>query len=143
MFDSKLANVRRHPASYKGCEKYKELQQKMRSRRQDITQIHSNYTPNKTSNNLSFADVIKNNNIKNQNCFNSIHNTLEQLNQSIQNISSQIVNLNKQLHLQVARIDTILSILDIMETIKKHLNIIEINVKSIIKLSRRYDLSCF
>lgn len=57
--------------------------------------------------------MVKNsNNVQNANNTNSIQNALEQLNHSMQNLSNQIINLNKQLQLQVSRIDTIFSILE-------------------------------
>lgn len=100
-----------HPASYKGCEKYKELQRKIRFKRQNLSQIRTNNKSIHVNDNMTFADTVKMNNIQNVNN-NPIQVALEQLNQSMQNLSNQIINLNKQLQLQVSRIDTIFTILE-------------------------------
>lgn len=108
-----LYNNHGHPASYKGCPKYKELQQKLRAKKQLFSDKRNKHGPIIVNDNLSYANMVKNN-YTNQstNINNTINNVLEQLNNSVQALSNQIINLNKQLQLQSSRIDTLYSMLD-------------------------------
>lgn len=107
-----LCNKYGHPASYKGCEKYKELQLKLRSKKQSLSQRRTNDSPNYITPNMSFANVLKNNNSGNENKINPIQQALMEFTNSMQNLSNQIINLQKQLQIQVSRIDTIFQMLE-------------------------------
>lgn len=101
-----------HPASYKGCEKYKELQEKLRAKTQSLVQNRGNKPSMVVNPNISFADIIQNNNTPSGNTNNQIHLVLKELNNSMLNLSNQIINLQKQLQIQTSRIDTICSMLE-------------------------------
>lgn len=101
-----------HPASYKGCEKYKELQEKLRAKTQSLVQNRGNKPSMVVNPNISFADIIQNNNTPSGNTNNQIHLVLKELNNSMLNLSNQIINLQKQLQIQTSRIDTIFSMLE-------------------------------
>lgn len=104
-----LCNKYGHPASYRGCEKYKDLQKKIKSKRQEMTQNRGEKYMNVNSN-LSFANALKinNNNLDNSN--NLLNNNFfTELQNSIQNLSNQILNFQKQLQMQTSRIDTLYS----------------------------------
>lgn len=106
-----VCNKYGHPASYKGCEKYKELQQKIRAKRQNLSQKRSINNTFNSDNAASFANIVKNNTlIENNNS--PISKALEQLNNSMQNLANQLTNLNKQLQIQTSRIDTIFSMIE-------------------------------
>lgn len=118
-----LCNKSGHPASYKGCEKYKELQKKIRAKRQMFTNNRNNNTSYSYTNpNVSFANVLKmkgintgaivTENINNSNNFNN-NSLLENLKHSIDALSNQIINFQKQLNTQASRIDTLFSILEV------------------------------
>ena len=102
-----------HPASYKGCEKYKELQQKLRAKKQTLHQRRTHNPTIDLNTNISYANTVKNNNSLNLNNTNPIQVALEQLNNSMQNLSNQIINLQKHLQIQTTRIDTIYSMLEV------------------------------
>lgn len=109
-----LCNKYGHPASYKGCEKYKALQQKLRSRKQALTGRRIN-KPTQSYNvnpNISFANVLKNDNLQNVNYTDPINLALEEFKKSMQNLTNQLINLQKQMHLQASRIDSIFSMLE-------------------------------
>lgn len=108
-----LCNKYGHPASYKGCEKYKELQQKLRAKKQTLHQKRTNNPTIDVNTNISYANIVKNNNSLNLNNNNPIQVALEQLNNSMQNLSNQIINLQKHLQIQTSRIDTIYSMLEV------------------------------
>lgn len=106
-----LCNSYGHPASYKGCKIYKELQEKLRAKRQ----VKAN-TPNRLFNyvnpNISFSNVLQNNLPQKEDNSNPIHLALKELNNSMNNLSNQILNLNKQLQIQTSRINTLFSIIN-------------------------------
>lgn len=104
-----LCNKYGHPASYKGCEKYKDLQQKLRSKKELLSQRRTNTPSIQVNDGTTFANMVKNNM---QNGINPIQNALEQVNNSMQNLSNQIISLSKQLQIQTSRIDTIFSMLE-------------------------------
>ncbi|KAI8125449.1 RNA-directed DNA polymerase from mobile element jockey [Lucilia cuprina] len=96
-----LCNSYGHPASYKGCSKYKELQQKLRAKKQHLSDKRTKNSPIIVNDNLSYANMVKNNfTTQSANTNSTINSILEQLNNSIQALSNQIINLNKQLQLQ-------------------------------------------
>lgn len=107
-----LCNKYGHPASYKGCEKYKELQRRIKAKRLDISH-NQPQTFLHTNSNLSYANIVKaNNNINVNNTNNSLNsNSFTDVLNSIQNLSNQILNFQKQLQMQASRIDTLYSLL--------------------------------
>lgn len=114
-----LCNKYGHPASYKGCEKYKELKNKINNKRKDIL-VNKSYNTNVFTNpEASFAKVVKGNNSQdinrtNNNSDNTNTNSLlQEIKNFMININTQMVNLQKQLNLQVSRIDTIFSMLEV------------------------------
>lgn len=107
-----LCNKYGHPASYKGCEKYKEMQQKLRAKKERFTFNRSNKSSTHVNPNISFADVVQNNNTLNVDNNNPIQLALQELNKTMLNFSNQIINLQKQLQIQTARIDTIFTMLN-------------------------------
>lgn len=108
-----LCNSYGHPASYKGCPKYKELQQKLRAKKQQLSDKKTQNSPIIINDNISYANMLKNNfTPQNVNSNHTINNILEQLNNSVQALSNQIINLNKQLQLQSSRIDALYSMIE-------------------------------
>lgn len=109
-----VCNKYGHPASYKGCEKYKELQDNLRAKKKILVN-------NRTSNNFntftnpetSFANVLRGNNVTNKpnDTFNNTF--LVELKNMMINLSSQMANLQKQINLQTSRIDTIFSMVGV------------------------------
>ena len=109
-----ICNKHGHPASYKGCEKYKELQNKIRSKRHALktnrpdvfTTVNPNISyANITSRGVNTSNLIQQNNIENNN-FNDLKSTIHAL-------SNQIIALQKQLELQSKQISTIFSLIDV------------------------------
>lgn len=111
-----LCNKFGHPASYRGCEKYKDLQNKVKQRRSLLKQ-NPRVNPSYVNPNISYANILKpdatqptgNGAYNNINFLNPL---LTDLKNTIMNLSNQIINLEKQLQLQSARIDTLFSISD-------------------------------
>lgn len=103
-----------HPASFKGCEKYKEIQEKLREKKLNFINRRTTVSSNNINPNVSFANVLKNNNQQTGNGIsnNPIHQALEEFNNSMQNLSNQIINLQKQLQIQASKIDYLFSILE-------------------------------
>lgn len=104
-------------ASYKGCEKYKQLKERIIMKRKNLTENKSINTNVYTNPETSFANVIRGSNNplnKNTNTLDSsLNNTLlQEIKNFMININTQILNLQKQLNLQVSRIDTIFSIVE-------------------------------
>lgn len=100
-----------HPASFRGCEKYKEMQERLRAKKQSLAENRSPKNSQYHQPSMSFANVVKNK-PQNINNSNSINQVLEQLNNTMQNLANQLINLQKQLQLQTSRIDTIFSMLN-------------------------------
>ena len=100
-----------HPASYKECEKYKELQRRIRAKRLNFSQKQSQTIIN-TNTNLSYAKVARNsNNINVDNTNNNLSkHFLSDFQDSIRNLSAQILNIQRQLQIQASRIDALYSI---------------------------------
>lgn len=107
-----VCNKYGHPASYRGCEKYKELQEKLRAKKQGLYQKRTNNQTYNVKSNMTFANVVKTDNFQNVNNTNPINQALEEFKNSMQNLTNQIINLQKQLQLQAARIDSIFSMLE-------------------------------
>lgn len=110
-----LCNKYGHPASYKGCEKYKELQTKIKARRQLLKQ-NTNVRSTYINPDISYANTLRqdlptannaNNNINMQNQF------FIELKNMLTSLSNQMINLQKQLQMQSSRIDTLFSIIDV------------------------------
>lgn len=78
-------------------------------------QLRSEKPQSVFNNNVSFANIFKNGNINKEynNSNIPINKLLEDLNNTIQNVATQMTNSQKQIQLQASRIDTIYSILDI------------------------------
>lgn len=110
-----------HPASYKGCEKYQILQQKLKTRKQMLKQNRGNKPGTYINSNISFANIVRtNNNLQdgkatpdNENGSSTLSCLLKELQNTVQNVSNQIINLQKQIEVQASRIDTIYSVLNI------------------------------
>lgn len=111
-----LCNKYGHPASYKGCEKYKQLKQKISIKRKEKLETKAYNTSTFTNPGLSYANVIRGNNTLNTDTNktdNLINNPfLQEIKNFMININNQIMNFQKQLNLQVSRIDTIFSMLE-------------------------------
>lgn len=110
-----LCNKYGHPASYKGCEKYKELQNKIKARRQLLKQ-NSKINPNFVNPNISYANTLRrelptddltNTNMNMQNPF------FVELKNTLTSLTNQMINLQKQLQIQSTRIDTLFSFIDV------------------------------
>lgn len=101
-----------HPASYRGCEMYKKLQEKLKDRHQQISQRKEPKYLNVNSN-LSFANVLKenDNNVYKSNNVIDI-NLFTELQNSIYNLSNQLINFQKQMQIQTSRIDELYRILE-------------------------------
>lgn len=112
-----LCNKFGHPASYRGCEIYKKLQQKLRDRRQKIVENKINKNNININQTSSYADVTKGNGtlqVENNNLNNTLPTTfMNELKAMIMNLTNQMVNLQKQLQLQTSRIDTIFSMIGV------------------------------
>ena len=103
-----------HPASYKGCERYKELQQKIRMKKQNLIATKINTNQNFTNSNLSYANVCKQStgvfcDTNNQYSQNQI---FEELKNTMLSLSKLLTVLQKQLEIQTARVDAIYNIID-------------------------------
>lgn len=109
-----VCNKYGHPASYKGCEKYRELQKKVRSRRIILKQ-NANISPSNINPNISYANTLKSDNpiIHNNNTTNIPNNFFVDLKNTLTNLSNQMINLQNQLQLQSARIDTLFSFMEV------------------------------
>lgn len=108
-----LCNTYGHPASYKGCPKYKELQLKLRAKKQLLADKRIKNSPITVNDSLTYANMVKNQiTPQSGNTNNTINSMLEQLNNSVKALANQLVNLNKQLQLQSSRIDTLFSIIE-------------------------------
>lgn len=110
-----LCNKYGHPASYKGCEKYKDLQHKIKTRRQLLKQ-NNNIKSTYINPNISYANTLRqdlptnsntNNNINMQNPF------FVELKNMLSSLSNQLINLQKQLQMQTSRIDTLFSFIEV------------------------------
>ena len=121
-----LCNKYGHPSSYKGCEVYKKLQQKLKEKKNKTLNSRNNYNTNinyinknpqninNVNPNISYADILKDNtndtfvnnanNLPNSNLF------LQEMKNLMTNMSKQIINLEKQLQMQSARIDAIFAL---------------------------------
>lgn len=102
-----------HPASYRGCEAYKKLKQKIKERREFLGHNRSQKFMN-VNQNLTFANALKGN-IDNNVLTNTNHNNndfFQNLQNSIQNLANQISNFQKQLQSQAARIDALYEVLN-------------------------------
>lgn len=111
-----LCNKYGHPASYKGCEKYKLLKQKINAKKKDLL-TKNIYNRNIFTNTASsFANVVKGNSGPNPDTTEvdiTINNTfMQEIKHFMANISNQIANFQKQLNFQVSRIDTLFSMLE-------------------------------
>lgn len=102
-----LCNKYGHPASYRGCEKYVELQNRLRAKRQNLTQNINNRPSVLVNPNISYSNILQNNTLQNGDNNNPIHLALKEFTNSMHNLSNQILNLQKQLQIQTSRIDTI------------------------------------
>lgn len=106
-----LCNTYGHPASYRGCKIYKELQEKIRAKRQALPTNKNNRSYNLVNPNLSFANVLQNSATQNVDSNNPINLTLKELNNTMSNLSNQILYLQKQLQMQASRINTLFSLI--------------------------------
>ena len=116
-----LCNKFGHPSSYKGCEVYKKLQQKLLEKKNNSIALKNRVNISNNANivnpNLSFANVLKGN--TNNSTLNSLHNEantnsfFEELKNLMSTMCNQINNLEQQLQKQSARIDAIFSIVGI------------------------------
>lgn len=106
-----------HPASYKGCEKYKELQQKLRAKKKTLTETRTKFPNSFTIPDISFSNVLRGNNdvhVNNNNSNNTNNNSfMFELKNMMTNLNIQMANLQKQLNLQASRIDAIFSMVGV------------------------------
>lgn len=104
-----LCNKFGHPASYKGCEKYKILKQKLISKKKTLSEkIKFNNQSINTS--QSFANIVRGSNTEENVNVNNLF--MQEIKNLMINMNTQITNLQKQLDLQVSRIDAIFSMLE-------------------------------
>lgn len=110
-----VCNKYGHPASYKGCEKYKQLQQKLRDKKKILLENKTNYNNSFTNPELSYANVLSGKNNTNVNTMNETNNNsfLLELKNMMINLNNQMASLQKQLNLQASRIDTIFSMVGV------------------------------
>lgn len=111
-----LCNKYGHPASYKGCEKYKQLQQKLIAKKKLLTDNRTNNMNTFTNPETSFASALRGNtnNNNNNNLNNQLNSSLiQELKNMMLNLNNQMASLQKQIQLQASRIDTIFSMLDV------------------------------
>lgn len=105
-----------HPASYKGCDIYRSLQTKLRNKKQNNLTNNVNVSNFNVEAGLSYADKVKGNNTT-SNQLNSNHisgnSFLEEIKNIMLNLTTQVVNLQKQLQLQISRVDTLFSIIEV------------------------------
>ena len=104
-----------HPASYKGCEVYKNLQEKLRLKKQIIIDNKNDKTMSRSYTNpgLSFSNVVKNNYSQtklNENGNNALLNEIKNI---MTNLTTQLANLQQQLQIQTSRIDTIFNLIEV------------------------------
>lgn len=95
----------------------KENQRKKQTISESRKQTYLNVNPN-----ISFANILKMNNanarnLDNRNNINSLNiannSFLEDIKNSILNLSNQIINFQKQLAIQASRIDTVFSLINV------------------------------
>lgn len=103
-----------HPASYKGCEVYRKLQEKLNNRKQTIIEKKSNNPMynSYTKQGISYSNIVENHNVQpnlNPNANNSL---LQEIKNIMTNLTSQLVNLQQQLQIQTSRIDALFNIID-------------------------------
>lgn len=110
-----LCNKYGHPASYKGCEKYKELQNKIKTRRQLLKQ-NTNIKSTYVNPNISYANTLRQdlptgnyptNNVNMQNPF------FIELKNMLTSLTNQMINIQKELQMQSSRIDTLFSLIEV------------------------------
>lgn len=100
-----------HPASYRGCDRYKELLNKIRIKKQNLAS-KNNFTSTFVNPNISYANMAKGNlDVRNQN--QNQHNSfLEEIRNTMLSLSKQMSQLQKQLDIQTARVDALCNIVD-------------------------------
>lgn len=103
-----------HPASYKGCQVYKDLQQKLRNKKENIkeAQNNSHMYKNYTNQNITFSKVLRNNEHLPVNNI-PTNSFLLEIKNMMSNLSSQLINMQQQLQMQSAQIETIFSMLGV------------------------------
>lgn len=105
-----------HPASYKGCEIYRNLQTKLRNKKRNNLANNVNISNCNLEPGLSYANKVKlNNTTSNQLNANLIsgNSFMEEIKNIMLNLTTQVVNLQKQLQLQISRVDTLFSIIQV------------------------------
>lgn len=103
-----------HPASYKGCKIYQDLQKKMQNRKQSIRENQHNVNMYKSfiNKDISFSSTLKNDHMPQSNTQNSPNNVfLLEIKNMMSNLTNQLVNMQKQLQVQASQIDVIFSML--------------------------------
>ena len=102
-----------HPASYKGCEVYKQLQNKFRLKKKETFEVRQNTYNNFVNPESSYANIVKNNENNSNNSNKSTKDFFVELKNMMIKLSSQIVNLEKKVSTQESRIDAIFSIVGV------------------------------
>ena len=107
-----------HPASYKGCQKYKELQEKLRQRKKIFNQNKTINNNSFINPNVSFSSILKNppNQDINNNFYQSNDTTnkfLVELKDIVSNMSKQIIEMQNQINIQASKINSIFSMVGI------------------------------
>lgn len=105
-----------HPASYKGCEVYKKLQDNLRKKKQILMENKNKkqmYYNSYVNQGTSFSNVIRNNNIEPNSNVNTSNTLLHEIKNIMTNLTAQLVNLQQQLQIQTSRIDTLFNMIDV------------------------------
>lgn len=104
-----------HSASYRGCERYKELLNRIKIKKQKLV---SNINKNASAfinPNVSYANIVRDNSAErsftNQNISNSF---LEEIRNTMLALSNQMLQLQRQLDIQTARVDAICNLVDVV-----------------------------
>lgn len=103
-----------HPASYKGCEVYRKLQEKLNNRKQTIMENKSNKPMfnSYTKQGISYSNMLRNDNVQPSLNSNPNITLLQEIKNMMTNLTSQLVNLQQQLQIQTSRIDTLFNMID-------------------------------
>lgn len=102
-----------HPASYKGCEVYKQLQNRLTSKKKQIVEAKQKTFNHFVNPETSFASIVKNNQKINHDYDKSNRDFFIELKNMMTSLSNQIFNLEKKVNAQEARIDAIFSMVGV------------------------------
>lgn len=104
-----------HPASYRGCERYKELLNRIKIKKQKLVSNNNKNASAFINPNVSYANIVRDNSAErsftNQNISNSF---LEEIRNTMLALSNQMLQLQRQLDIQTARVDAICNLVDVV-----------------------------